>query len=95
MSMVDGVLDKKIVGVIPARYSSSRLPGKPLKDICGKAMIHHVWDICINAVSRKKVVVLTDDHRIKNYCIKNEINYSMSTCFPMFTKFCLGMPSIA
>ena len=37
--MVDGVLDKKIIGVIPARYQSSRLPGKPLKDIYGKPIV--------------------------------------------------------
>ena len=40
--MVAGVLDKKIIGVIPARYQSSRLPGKPLKDIHGKPMIYWV-----------------------------------------------------
>ena len=37
---------------IPAD-KSSRLPGKPLKDICGKAMIHRVWDICVKAVGKK------------------------------------------
>ncbi len=72
-------MNNNFIITIPARFKSSRLPGKPLKDICGKAMIHHVWDICINAVSRKKVVVLTDDYRIKNYCIKNDINYSMTS----------------
>ena len=34
----------KVLGVIPARYGSSRLPGKPLKDICGKPMIQHVYE---------------------------------------------------
>ncbi|MBQ7039724.1 MAG: 3-deoxy-manno-octulosonate cytidylyltransferase, partial [Clostridia bacterium] len=35
-------MSAKVLGVIPARYGSSRLPGKPLKDICGKPMIQHV-----------------------------------------------------
>jgi 3-deoxy-manno-octulosonate cytidylyltransferase (CMP-KDO synthetase) len=34
----------KIIGVIPARYASTRFPGKPLADICGKPMIWWVWN---------------------------------------------------
>ena len=64
---------------IPARYNSTRLPGKPLKKIIGKAMIHHVWDICIKAVDKKNVVVLTDDHLIKDYCISNDINFFITS----------------
>lgn len=53
--------------VIPARFASTRLPGKPLLDICGKPMIEHVWrQACQSAASR--VVVATDDARIVEAC---------------------------
>lgn len=53
--------------VIPARYASSRLPGKPLQDIAGKPMIRHVWEqACKSAAQR--VVVATDDSRIFDAC---------------------------
>ncbi|NNT93992.1 3-deoxy-manno-octulosonate cytidylyltransferase [Stutzerimonas nitrititolerans] len=53
--------------VIPARYASSRLPGKPLQDIAGKPMIRHVWEqACKSAAQR--VVVATDDSRILETC---------------------------
>lgn len=51
--------------VIPARYESSRFPGKPLVDLCGKPMIQHVWERCCLAVGREKVYVATDDTRIQ------------------------------
>jgi len=49
--------------VIPARYNSSRLPGKPLKDIAGKPMIQHVYENARKSAA-KDVVVATDDSRI-------------------------------
>jgi len=52
--------------VIPARYKSSRFPGKPLVNICGKPMIQHVWERCCEAVGRDKVYVATDDNRIES-----------------------------
>lgn len=53
--------------VIPARYASSRLPGKPLQDIAGKPMIQRVWEqACKSAAQR--VVVATDDKRILEAC---------------------------
>lgn len=58
--------DKTFAVVIPARYESSRFPGKPLVDICGKPMIQHVWERCCLAVGKKKVYVATDDVRIQN-----------------------------
>lgn len=54
----------KIIGCIPARYSSSRLPGKPLADIAGKAMILHVAEKALQASTLTDVVTLTDDQRI-------------------------------
>ncbi len=54
----------KILGVIPARYASSRFPGKPLVDIVGKPMIQRVFEQCQQAESLADVVVATDDKRI-------------------------------
>ena len=59
--------------VIPARYKSSRLPGKPLLDILGKSMIRRVWEQSIKASSKDKVIVATDDKRIFNHCNKFNI----------------------
>ena len=53
--------------VIPARYASSRLPGKPLQDITGKPMIQHVWEQAGKS-SARQVVVATDDARIVEAC---------------------------
>jgi 3-deoxy-manno-octulosonate cytidylyltransferase (CMP-KDO synthetase) len=50
--------------LIPARYESSRFPGKPLADIHGKPMIQRVWEKCVAAVGEQLVYVATDDERI-------------------------------
>jgi 3-deoxy-manno-octulosonate cytidylyltransferase (CMP-KDO synthetase) len=52
----------KTIGIIPARYGSTRLEGKPLVDICGKTMIHRVYEQAKKALTY--VVVATDDKRI-------------------------------
>lgn len=53
----------EFVVVIPARYASSRLPGKPLADICGKPMIQHVYEkACLSGAS--KVVIATDHQKV-------------------------------
>ena len=54
----------KAIAVIPARYASTRLPGKPLLDICGKPLIQHVWETVSRARGLDEVVVATDDARI-------------------------------
>ncbi|MCQ4323641.1 3-deoxy-manno-octulosonate cytidylyltransferase [Stutzerimonas stutzeri] len=54
--------------VIPARYSSSRLPGKPLLDIAGKPMIQHVWEQARKSAAQR-VVIATDDARILEACV--------------------------
>ena len=62
----------KIVGIIPARYASTRFPGKPLALIAGKPLIQHVVERCQKARSLGEVVVATDDTRIwevvQNFC---------------------------
>lgn len=54
----------KIIGIIPARYASSRFPGKPLTIIDGKPMIQHVYEQCLKAKSLSDVIIATDDERI-------------------------------
>ncbi|WGQ11472.1 3-deoxy-manno-octulosonate cytidylyltransferase [Pedobacter gandavensis] len=54
----------KVLGVIPARFASTRFPGKPLVDIQGKSMIRRVYEQAIKAKGLDKVVVATDDERI-------------------------------
>jgi 3-deoxy-manno-octulosonate cytidylyltransferase (CMP-KDO synthetase) len=54
----------KVIGIIPARYASTRFPGKPLALIAGKPLIRHVVERCQQAKSLAEVVVATDDTRI-------------------------------
>ncbi|MEI7594817.1 MAG: 3-deoxy-manno-octulosonate cytidylyltransferase [Bacteroidota bacterium] len=54
----------KIIGIIPARYQSTRFPGKPLVLINGKTMIQRVYEQCLKTNILSKVVVATDDSRI-------------------------------
>jgi 3-deoxy-manno-octulosonate cytidylyltransferase (CMP-KDO synthetase) len=54
----------KILGIIPARYASTRFPGKPLIDIAGKSMIHRVYRQAEKAHLLSNVVIATDDERI-------------------------------
>ena len=56
----------KILGIIPARFASTRFPGKPLVDIGGKTMIRRVYEQAIKAASLSDVIVATDDQRIYN-----------------------------
>src|SRR5512137_207397 len=54
----------KILGIIPARYASTRFPGKPLHPIAGKPLIQRVVEQCRRASSLSEVIVATDDGRI-------------------------------
>lgn len=58
----------KIIGVIPARWKSSRFPGKPLADICGKPMIWWVYTQCMKVKDFDAVYVATDDTKIFSEC---------------------------
>jgi 3-deoxy-manno-octulosonate cytidylyltransferase (CMP-KDO synthetase) len=54
----------KAVGIIPARWASTRFPGKPLHPIAGKPLLKHVWERCLRAKSLDLVIIATDDMRI-------------------------------
>ncbi len=54
----------KVAVLIPARWASTRFPGKPLHPIAGKPLLQHVWERCMRAKEIDSVVVATDDMRI-------------------------------
>ncbi len=58
-----------IIGVIPARYASTRFPGKPLIDIGGKSMIQRVYEQCKKTNVLNDVIVATDDQRIVDHVL--------------------------
>ena len=59
----------KVIGIIPSRYASTRLPGKPLIDILGKSMIQRVYEQCKKSKSLSKLIVATDDKRIYTHVL--------------------------
>ncbi|QEY65411.1 3-deoxy-manno-octulosonate cytidylyltransferase [Metapseudomonas lalkuanensis] len=65
--------------IIPARYESSRLPGKPLIEICGIPMIIRTYDQCAKACPQEKIFVATDDDRIKDVCEAHGIQVLMTS----------------
>lgn len=69
----------KIIGVIPARYKSSRFPGKPLADICGKPMIWWVYQQCKKVEDFAEVYVATDDEKIFETCKSLNIEVMMTS----------------
>lgn len=70
---------KKVIGCIPARFASTRLPGKPLRDIAGKPMILHVVEKAKQATMLSDVVVLTDDQRIADIVAQAGHNVIMTS----------------
>lgn len=56
------------IGIIPARFASARLPGKPLVEMAGKPMIQHVWEGARSARRLSDVIIATDDTRIRDVC---------------------------
>src|SRR5882724_4244469 len=64
--------EMRILGIIPARYASTRFPGKPLALIAGKPLVQHVVEQCQKALALSEVIVATDDTRIwevaQNFC---------------------------
>ena len=73
----------KIIGVIPARYKSSRFPGKPLELINGVPMIKRVYDNGLKVSTFDEIIIATDDKRISNKCKELNMKYIMTpkNCF--------------
>ena len=68
----------KIVGIIPARFQSSRLPGKPLIDICGKPMLWWVYQEVKKVSGIESVIAAIDNEKIAEMCDKFNIPYLMT-----------------
>lgn len=60
--------NSKIVGIIPARWGSTRFPGKPLHLIAGKPLVQHVWERCQETRLLDSALIATDDERIAEAC---------------------------
>jgi len=69
----------KPVIIIPARYASSRFPGKPLVEIAGKSLIKRTWERCKLVLNEDDIYVATDDDRIKDHCVENSIQHVMTS----------------
>ena len=63
----------KVLGVIPARLESTRLPGKPLREICGRPMIAWVYENARRSPSLSHLLVATDSTEIETYCREHDI----------------------
>lgn len=68
----------KVIGVIPARFASTRFPGKPLADICGKPMIWWVYHQVVKVKGFSEIYVATDDERIADCCREYDMKYIMT-----------------
>lgn len=78
-----------IIGIIPARYNSSRFPGKPLVDIGGKPMIQRVYEQAQKSSRLKQVIIATDDERIFDVAKKfGALVYMTSDTHPSGTDRC-------
>lgn len=69
----------KFAIIIPARYQSSRLPGKPLLDLLGLPMIVRTYNQCLKAAPAESIFVATDDERIRLVCEQYNINVLMTS----------------
>ena len=69
----------KTIAVIPARYASTRMPGKPLADVLGKPMIWWVYQAAKACPKLDDVLIATDDERIAEACRKYEMQYLMTS----------------
>ncbi len=69
---------EKAIGIIPARFGSTRFPGKPLALIAGKPMLRHVYENAVKSKSLDRVVIATDDDRIASCIREFEGEYIMT-----------------
>jgi 3-deoxy-manno-octulosonate cytidylyltransferase (CMP-KDO synthetase) len=80
----------KAVGIIPARWSSTRFPGKPLYPVAGKSLLRHVWERCERAKNLDCVIVATDDMRIADAAFNWGAEVALTS-----TNHCSGTDRIA
>ena len=69
----------RVLGVIPARFDSTRFPGKPLADLAGSPMIEHVWRRASECDQLDRLVVATDDKRIFDAAVAFGAEASMTS----------------
>lgn len=72
-------MSPRVIGVIPARYASTRLPGKPLADIAGKPLIRWVWEACKKCETLDRIIIATDDSRISEACDAMGAEWAMTS----------------
>ena len=70
---------EKVIGVIPARYGSTRFPGKPLANIAGRSLLARVYSQAAHARMLSEVIVATDDERILAHCRKHNLIAEMTS----------------
>lgn len=66
-------VSQKVVGVIPARFDSQRLPGKVLRTIAGKAMVHWVYENAEKSPLLNELLVATDSEEVQHYCREHNL----------------------
>ena len=64
--MTEGARASDVLVVVPARYASTRLPGKPLLQVAGRPLVQHVYERALSLAGSPPVVVATDDERIRD-----------------------------
>jgi 3-deoxy-manno-octulosonate cytidylyltransferase (CMP-KDO synthetase) len=69
----------KVVGVVPARLASERLPGKVLLELDGKAMVHHVYANARGCALLDELLIATDAEPVRDYCRRNAIPVVMTS----------------
>jgi len=75
---VDTDSNNYVLGIIPARWASTRFPGKPLHIIAGKPLVQHVWERCQECSKLDSIIVATDDDRIADVCRSFGANVAMT-----------------
>ncbi len=93
-------MKSKILIVIPARYASTRFPGKPLVKIAGKEMLSRVWENALKAtegLSNCQITVASEDERIQAFCEKQNMDFVMtsSECKSGSDRVCEVMSTLA
>ncbi len=73
---------QKVFGVIPARLDSKRLPGKVLRDIAGKAMVHMVYEAALRSPLLTDLIVATDSEEVFRYCSGHGVRVTMTGHHP-------------